>query len=171
MKKIIKDFPAYRISDDGVLETKWQWGAFYIGMDKKEIWKVMPYKYDKKGYVVVTLCDINKRRRTRLHRIVAEAFISEPPFNGAIVRHLDGNPHNNSVGNLAWGTYKQNEDDKILHGTWNTRNGGAKITQKQVLEIREKLNNGYKEKDLAIEYNVSRPTITRIKNNKIWRNV
>ena len=41
---------------------------------------------------------------------------------------------------------------------------------KRVLEIREKLNKGYIEKDLAIEYNVSRPTITRIKNNKIWKN-
>jgi len=63
------------------------------------------------------------------------------------------------------------ENNKIRNGTWNTRNGGAKITPEQVQEIRMKLKNGEQQKLLAIEYGVSRPTITRIANYKIWKNI
>lgn len=46
----------------------------------------------------------------------------------------------------------------------------SKLTPEKVLEIRKKfefINN----KDLAIEYGVSRVTIQRIKNRKIWKNI
>jgi hypothetical protein len=170
--KTIPNFPAYRISENGILETCWQWGAYYPGMNKPKKWKKLLPKYDKKGYSQVTLCDVDgKHKRISLHRLMAEIFISPMPFEKACVRHLDGNPKNNKLSNLTWGTYKENEDDKILHGTWNTRNGGAKITSEQVREIRIKLDNGESQKELSIEYGVSRPTITRISNNKIWKNL
>lgn len=48
------------------------------------------------------------------HRLVAEAFLPNPE-NLPIVRHLDDNPLNNSVDNLAWGTYKDNAQDRKDH--------------------------------------------------------
>lgn len=35
------------------------------------------------------------------------------------VRHLDGIKFHNWVGNLAWGTKSENEQDKLRHGTNN----------------------------------------------------
>jgi hypothetical protein len=34
-----------------------------------------------------------------------------------VCRHLDGNPINNRLENLRWGTHKENKADAIKHGT------------------------------------------------------
>lgn len=52
----------------------------------------------------------------RTYVLVALAFIGPAPFDGAHVRHLDGNKLNVHAQNLAWGTATDNEDDKRRHG-------------------------------------------------------
>ena len=50
-----------------------------------------------------------------LHHMMAEAFIPNPlglPF----VRHLDDNPWNNDLSNLAWGTKRDNHNDCVRNG-------------------------------------------------------
>lgn len=64
----------------------------------------------KKGYLQVKLL----RKVVRVHRIVAKAFLGESDL--PMVRHLDGNPANNSAENLAWGTSQDNTDDRVRHG-------------------------------------------------------
>lgn len=59
---------------------------------------------------------VNGRQKRYVHHLIAEAFIGPRP-QGQVVRHLDGNPLNNSAGNLGYGTYGDNERDKIRHGT------------------------------------------------------
>src|SRR4051812_39982225 len=49
-------------------------------------------------------------RTTKVHRIVAEVFLGPRP-EGAVIRHLDGNPLNNAVSNLEWGTPSDNMYD------------------------------------------------------------
>lgn len=44
----------------------------------------------------------------KVHRAVCEAFHGPPPFEGAVVIHLDEDAHNNRPGNLKWGTQKEN---------------------------------------------------------------
>ena len=38
-----------------------------------------------------------------------------------LCRHLDGNPHNNRLDNIVWGTVVENEADKVRHGTRKAR--------------------------------------------------
>lgn len=67
------------------------------------------------GHIDVSL-KVNGRRVHRfMHRLVAEAFISNPN-NYPIVRHLDDDPSNNDVSNLAWGTQFDNVRDCIDNG-------------------------------------------------------
>lgn len=47
-------------------------------------------------------------RSYKIARLVAEAFHGAPPFEGAVVMHLDENAANNRASNLRWGTQKQN---------------------------------------------------------------
>ncbi|MFI6491240.1 NUMOD4 motif-containing HNH endonuclease [Streptomyces sp. NPDC050564] len=72
---------------------------------------------DKDGYRVVSLVDLSGARKARkVHTLVLEAFIGPRP-PGHVSRHLDGDPANNELPNLAWGTQAQNVADAIRHGT------------------------------------------------------
>lgn len=66
------------------------------------------------GHHSVTLSSRGERRQALVHRLVAEAFLRG---SGEVVRHLDGNPHNNRADNLAWGTQSENVLDEVRHGT------------------------------------------------------
>lgn len=44
----------------------------------------------------------------KVHRLVCEAFHGCPPFQKAVVLHLDEDATNNSQENLKWGTQKEN---------------------------------------------------------------
>ncbi len=60
-------------------------------------------------------------RTVRVHVLVAEAFIGPRP-EGSECRHLNGNPADNRVSNLAWGTRSENNRDAVAHGThWQTQ--------------------------------------------------
>lgn len=168
--KIIKEYPAYRISNLGRIQTRWKMGGYYNGYKVKDEWKdLKPYIESDGGYPSVCLSSGTIKKRYRIHNLVAKAFLGKQPKNKPIVRHIDSNPLNNCVTNLVYGTYYENEQDKIDNGTWNTRYGGAKITPLQVKEIRLKLGEGKTQESLATEYGVSRATINRIFNNKIWK--
>jgi len=44
----------------------------------------------------------------KVHRLVCEAFHGPPPFERAVVIHLDEDATNNKPDNLKWGTQKEN---------------------------------------------------------------
>lgn len=70
------------------------------------------------GYPLVTLSRSSSTTSCYIHRLVLEAFVGPAP-TGMECRHLDGNPENNSVENLKWGTRYENIHDQIRHGTHN----------------------------------------------------
>jgi len=169
MFKQVDGFPAYRVSDNGDIETSWQWGAFYAGMESEKKWKLIPIKFNKKGYCQLNLRDVcGKGRRTHLHRIIAETFISQPPFKNACVRHIDGNPKNNKANNLAWGTYLDNENDKIRHGTHGLRITNSKLTSDSIALANRMREEGKTISEIAKYIGVSHPTISRLFSGKTW---
>lgn len=75
--------------------------------------KILKNINKKGGYFSVVLRANGKVRYTRIHRLVAEAFL--PNFNAQLeVNHIDGNKQNNHVKNLEWCTRKQNVQHAIL---------------------------------------------------------
>lgn len=67
------------------------------------------------GREVVFLHD-GRQHSVPVHRLVGEAFLGPLP-DGMETRHLDGNPTNNRLVNLRYGTHLENEEDKRQHGT------------------------------------------------------
>lgn len=68
------------------------------------------------GYLTVHLCENGIRKRHRINRLVALAFIDNP--NGfPVVNHKDENKKNNCVDNLEWCDHKYNAN----YGTRNAR--------------------------------------------------
>lgn len=67
------------------------------------------------GHPVVGLSVDNCKRNVEAHILVAAAFIGPRP-EGKEVCHNDGNPENNHVSNLRYGTRSENLLDRIKHG-------------------------------------------------------
>ena len=71
---------------------------------------------NRTGHLIANLQRDNVSRSLLVHRLVMLAF-GGPPVGDEIVCHNDGNPANNHVSNLRWGTYSSNMYDKRAHGT------------------------------------------------------
>lgn len=76
---------------------------------------------DAYGYRKVALCwkrnsPGGEQRQVAIHGIEAEAFLGPRP-EGQVVRHLDGDPLNLAITNLAYGTHAENLEDEMRHGT------------------------------------------------------
>lgn len=70
----------------------------------------------KAGYLEVTLSRAGAgSRATLVHHIVCKAFLGPRP-DGLEIRHLDGNPANETLRNLAYGTHAENMADRVAHG-------------------------------------------------------
>lgn len=97
----IPGYPFYYIDEYGTVISTMHGHAH-----KLSTWK------NKHGHKYVHLCDPDSgtRRKFLVHRLVAMTFIPNPEHH-PIVRHLDDCPENNEVGNLAWGTCKDNTAD------------------------------------------------------------
>lgn len=78
-----------------------------------------PQSNPKRGrYLHVRLCEDSRKRTAKIHVMVAEAFLGARPA-GYDIRHLDGDPTNNHVANLQYGTRSDNVRDAVQHGTHN----------------------------------------------------
>lgn len=72
------------------------------------------------GYYVVNLRKFHTSCVTQVHKLVAEAFLSNE-FNLPTVNHKDGNKHNNNVENLEWATYSDNNLHALNNGLRHPR--------------------------------------------------
>ena len=78
--------------------------------------RVLTPHVDRYGYSYVSISSHGKVKAEKIHRLLLSTF-DRPPLPGEVARHLDGNPQNNALENLTWGTQKDNEGDKKRHGT------------------------------------------------------
>lgn len=136
--------------------------------------KILKTAFSGKGpakYRCVSLSRGHGRRCTKLvHQLVLEAFKGPRPAN-AISRHLDGDRMNCAANNLLWGTRQENMADRRQHGRGanGERNVRAKLTLKQVLDIRAHALTKSDIQRLAITLGVRVITIQKILSGKSWR--
>ena len=68
------------------------------------------------GHLKVRVGGRREKAGRYVHQLVLEAFVGPRPL-GMVTRHLNGEPTDNRVDNLAWGTRSQNNLDSVRHGT------------------------------------------------------
>lgn len=136
-------------------------------------WKEMSKQQISKGYLRVGLTTTTGRKFFMIHRLVMEAY---SPVDNSLeleVNHLDGNKTNNNIENLEWCTGSCNVRHSLDTGlkipARGERVGGNKLTEKDVLEICELLQQGDKSlASIGEIYGVSKHCIFDIKRKKSW---
>ena len=169
--KPIPDMPGYYASNIGKVYSTWTWG----GDDAKNDTGIFREKLQHKsgvGYPATIIFIDKKRYPIHIHRLVLLAFRGKPK-KGHVCRHLDGDPFNNNLLNLRWGTHKQNSEDQMRHDTfvWGSRNGMAKLTEDDVREIKVRLKRGEFSNPIGRIYGVAGSAIRAIRCGKTWRHV
>lgn len=125
---------------------------------------------DMGGYLGITLCKNGICKSYKIHRLVAETFISNDN-NLPQVNHKDGNKLNNNVENLEWCTSSQNLKHAIKTGlkqyTYVNKLTIDEVkTIKQLLKYEDTTHN-----NIAKVFNVSRSAISDINSGKTWKNI
>lgn len=164
----VADFPKYDVSDHGRVRS-WHFR-------KPRVLKPAPLP---SGHLHVDLVEGQTRKTMYIHRLVLEAFVGPCP-DGMECRHLHGDPSNNHVGNLAWGTRSQNRYDSVRHGTHASagrgspgeENGMSKLINADVLEMRRLYRTGeYTMIELAGRFGTTRPNVSRIIHRQGWTHI
>ena len=132
---------------------------------------------DGGGYLFVILSKNGVCKSHRIHRLVALAFIPNPE-NKETVNHIDGIKTNNQADNLEWATHSENTQHSFDNGLQKppclkgTKNGRAKLLEKEVLEIRRLYSTGdYSYRALAKMFGVDHSLIGYIIRRKLWKHV
>ena len=127
---------------------------------------------DSLGYYRVIICINGKPRTKRIHTMVLETFVGPRP-DELECRHLDGNSLNNNLSNLKWGTRKENSEDTQKHNgpRIGSNNPSVKLTDEMVIEIKQLLESGKKQAELAAKYGVTISTISSINLKTSWRHI
>lgn len=90
-----------------------------------------------------------------------------------LVRHSCDNPPCVNPAHLSVGTNADNSADMVSRDRHarGSRSGTSKLTESQVVGIRRRAAAGELHRALAVDYGVSRTTITQIVNGKTWRHI
>jgi NUMOD4 motif len=116
-----------------------------------------------------------------VHRFVAQAFVDKPSENHNLVAHLDYDKENNHFANLKWMTREESKIHQksspfvieskakvLLNGG---HRGNSKLTEKQVMIIKKRINEGVSLRELSKRNKVTETQLLRIKRGINWGKV
>lgn len=104
-----------------------------------------PFKNKRNGYWIVDLYKNNRSEKVPVHRLLCEAFLPNPE-NKPTVDHINGDRENNSLENLRWATYSEQNSRFETIGVRS-----EKIVVTRFEEFRKKRGGGHVQWGDAIE--------------------
>jgi hypothetical protein len=137
--------------------------------------RMMKFVMSNCGYLMVMISKRNtKTKNITAHRLVAKAFIPNPQ-DLREVNHINGIKWDNRVENLEWLSSSDNKKHGFKTGLYQPKLGEshshARLTELQVLEIRERAKNGESGYSLAKIYGITQSHASAIITNKVWKHL
>jgi hypothetical protein len=178
--RFVQDYPEYQVSDFGRVRSCWKHGVGGRGTK----WNILKPKKAGEDYLLISLHHAGDghigSRAAYVHHLVLETFVGPCP-PGLECRHLNGNKSDNSRGNLIWGTKKENQADRVRHGTSNwgrpkpTMQGSkhfrSHLTEEDVIEIRRLSSIGVKQEDIARQFGITQACVSAIVRRITWKHI
>lgn len=129
---------------------------------------------DNNGRLVASAPYKNKWYKFYVHQIIA--FAGGLDLLGKEVNHIDGNKLNNKISNLECVTKLENlkharENDLNKPFKKGSKHHNTKLTESDVLKIRELHSNGISQKELSIMFNTHISGINRIIKRINWKHI
>lgn len=155
--KNIEGFPDYQISDLGLVKSLQRRVLTTAGTGIPHL-KTINEKILKpairNGYLFVTLRRNNGHKANMIHQMVADAFVGVR-IDGLVVNHKNGNKLDNRAENLEICSKAKNTQHYF--NSLNKCIGGVPIGD--IPEIIKRISRGFRIKDIAEEYRVTRNDI------------
>lgn len=163
----------YEVSNLGRVRTVARLNVYKNGRTRYQSGVLLRPRLSNKGYLRVGLWKDGRSRGCSVHVLVAAAFVGPRP-PGLTVDHKDGNKLNNLFSNLEYITPKEQISRAILLGTRDfqgEKHPGAKLSEKDVIEIRRLGIEGMTKTAIGDLFGVSRHMVGRILSGKNWKHI
>lgn len=128
---------------------------------------------DPCGYILCSVWQDGKTRTCRVHRLVAQTYISNPEGKRE-VNHIDGDKSNNHVSNLEWCTSLENKAhawENNLYKDVLDQHHNARLTNDQVHTICQMIQDGARSIDIAKKFGVHKDFIASIRTGRNWTGI
>lgn len=179
--RVCPGFPNYSVSNTGRVKRTGRTSGARPGM-------ILKGQLSSHGYTRVGVCRNRKKFFCSVHRLVAFAFIGDPPEGKTQVNHLNGIKTDNRVENLEWAS----PEDDLIHrmrtglvptgtrsGSYThperrprgERHGMARLTEDDIRGIRALAQSGHGPKAIGRAFGISKTHASRIINGLSWSHV
>ena len=131
--------------------------------------KILNPNIDKIGRHRISLSKNSKITTRFIHTLVLMTFVGKRAADKECC-HKDGNPGNNKLDNLYYGTRSENIADAKKHGTFpmGENRPGAILNNQKAKSIYDRAKHGCNIQLLADEFGVKRATINQILRGETW---
>ena len=126
------------------------------------------------GYLMVNLMANGSKKLVYIHRLVGHAFVDNPNDYKEI-NHINGKKDDNLPDNLEWCTRSENIKHayatSLMKPLKGESSGMSKLTDAEVLMIRELRSCGIFLQELSDRFGVSKSVISNISRYKTWTHI
>ena len=126
--------------------------------------RILKQSKDEWGYPMVRV----DGKTIKVHRAVALTFLGVRA-EGMVIRHLDGNPENNNIDNLAYGTPSENTLDGYVYAKKIRKQ--QKLSIESATDIKRMIKSGTRSYIIAREFGISQQSVCDIKHGRIYAHV
>lgn len=167
----LPNYPGYEVSTKGRVLSYWGWvtyGDTRTYTITSEPQRLLTITIEpKEGRSFAMLRKIGRQYRQQVAALILEAFVGPRPSPKLDCRHLSGDPTDNKIENLAWGTRSQNQIDMVYHGSHPL----YRLRPVDIPLIRSRLAQGDRQQEIAANYGVARQAISAIKTGRSWAHI